>query len=152
MGNIPTVLCVCHGECLRRPVILRPDVLEERHEHLPIYVIITVVCENRRNASGWFIPDETGRNKTRARLLPLFPFSFFFLFLFCPSTHRIVVCLIASAPILPRVRLLSPLFNSLISNRENGGNYQWYNLQLTFFQPKFPQFCCWTELKSYLLT
>lgn len=131
MGNTSTVLCVSS----RRPVILRPDVLEERHEHLPIYVIITVVCENRRNASGWFIPDE---NKTRSRLLPLFFFFLLFLFL----SRRIVVCLIAFAPILPRVRLLSPLFNSLISNRENGGNYQWYNLQLTFFQPKFPQFCC----------
>lgn len=49
----------------QRLVILWPDVLEERHEHLPIYVIITVVCENWRNASGWFIQDGTGRNRTR---------------------------------------------------------------------------------------
>lgn len=63
--NIPVLrhMRVFHGKDRQ---CLQPDVLEKRHEHLPMYVIITVVCENWRNASGWLIPDETGRNKNRA--------------------------------------------------------------------------------------
>lgn len=98
----------------QRPAIPWPNVLEERHEHLPMYVIITVVCENWRNSSGWFIPVEPGRNRTRTHLI------------FQHPSHR----LITSVPDLTRAILLSSLsfslsFNHLI-REENGGNYPSY--------------------------
>lgn len=101
----------------QRPVIPWPNVLEERHEHLPMYIIITVVCENWRNSSGWFIPVEPGRDRTRTHLI------------FQHPSHR---RLITSVPDLARGILLFSLslsfsffFNHLI-RKENGGNYPSY--------------------------